>query len=153
MNIQEILEQFMPKPIPGYVYAVQFDDGAVKIGSTKNTAERFYTLQYYYRNKRTKIERVYVSDFVEDSRGCERKAQQGLKPIEKKEVYGISFGEAVRRVKKATNTKEDFITCSREETENVFPCLIPTEEGLERLLNKIIYLAKTAQENAVVKGL
>lgn len=151
--LEMFFKEIMPKPIPGYVYAVQFDDGKIKIGSTKNASERFYTLQYYYREKKTKIIRTYISDFVEDSRGCERKAQAGLKPVEKKEVYVISWGDAVRRVKKATNTKKDFITLTREETEKEFPFLIRNEERYFDVLQKIIMLKQKAQENAVVKVL
>lgn len=111
------------KKVPGYVYAVQFEDGAVKIGSTKNATERFYTLQNYYRGKRSLIVNIYISEFSDDAREDEHKAQSGLKAIEKKEVYNISFGDAVRRIKKATNTKTHFATIGREETIREFPCL------------------------------
>ena len=138
----EIIGAFMPKPIPGYVYVVEFEDGKVKIGSTKNASERFYTLQNYYRGKKSKIVKTYISDFCIDAVEAERKAQRGLKPIEKKEVYCVSFMNAVRRVKKATGTKEHFITSSREETEKEFPFLIPTQERYYKVLEALTASAK-----------
>lgn len=141
----------LSKPIRGYVYAVQFSDGRVKIGSTQNAAERFYRLQFYYRDKPTRIERIYISDEVDDSRECEWKSQYGLKAVEKREVYQISFGEAVRRIKRATKTREPFITNCREETEREFPCLVPTQEKYYSTLEDIIKLAgiKSADENGL----
>ena len=121
-DVMHMLSAFFKK-VPGYVYAVQFEDGAVKIGSTKNATERFYTLQNYYRGKRSLIVNTYISEFSDDAREDEHRAQSGLKAIEKKEVYNISFGDAVRRIKKATNTKTHFATIGREETISVFPCL------------------------------
>lgn len=142
MNFRDLAVLFYPKPIPGYVYAVQFDDGRVKIGSTSNATERFYRLQFYYRDKKTRIDRVYISDHVEDSRECERQAQKGLKPVEKKEVYRISFGEAIRRIKRATKTEDGFITNGRAETEREFPCLVPTQEKYYAAVEKIFSLAQ-----------
>ena len=131
-------------PVPGYVYAVQFDDGLVKIGSTSYPAERFHRLQFYYRNKKTRIDRVYISDKVEDSRRCERLAQDGLRAVEKKEIYNISFDDAVNRVKSATNTKDDFITHSREETEREFPDLKLTQIKYYQAMERIIKICQEA---------
>ena len=43
------------QPITGYIYAVQFEDGAVKIGYSRVPANRFDALQYGYRQEGRRI--------------------------------------------------------------------------------------------------
>lgn len=106
------------QPIRGYVYAVEYEDGIVKIGSTQNADKRFYSLQNAYRRSNAVITKVYVSAVVPDCRGAERGAMNGLVPCEKRkrEVFDIPFPEAVERIQaQIKTTRHEVFCCTRKE--------------------------------------
>lgn len=143
----------LTKKVPGYVYAVLYEDGLVKIGSTSKPAQRFYTLQNSYREKPMRIDRVFVSGVCNDSRGAERRAQNGLKPVYNRETYKISFGSAVHRVIKATGTQGYTLTNSREETVERYKNLNMGFEGVERAMRKLLEMLPKQAQTADTNGL
>jgi len=84
---------------PGRVYAVQFEDGLVKIGWTANPDQRFDKLECDYRGRYCRIVREYIGPIVQKARLAEALVLLGLKPIEKKELFEIPFHVAVDRIK------------------------------------------------------
>jgi len=84
-------------PCAGYVYAVEYDDGIVKIGHTRRPEQRLNEL-YRYRRKSHKITRVYITISVFGASACEYRANRGLKPCFGKEFFDVPFDDAVSRI-------------------------------------------------------
>lgn len=82
----------------GHVYAVEFDDGIVKIGSTMDANMRFWQLER--REPKKRIVRACVSEKTELYRVVERLAQDGLTSVWKKEYYSIPYQDAEERIAK-----------------------------------------------------
>ena len=119
-------------PVRGRCYAVEFEDGAVKIGSTQNATMRFRQLQDKYRGRRSEIIRIYIGEETDDVRYAESMAHYGLRPSEKREIFPITFGEAVRRIRRAVPDKEPLVINGREEVLREFPDLEEPEQRLRR---------------------
>lgn len=118
-----LLRHFYSDPKPGYLYAVEYDDGAVKIGYTRNASKRFYHLQKKYRGYESLIVKTCIGGKINDCRQAEHEATFGLKPIEKREIFPIEFEYAVQRIQAITPNEEMFLTCCRQETVFEFPFL------------------------------
>ena len=112
-----------PEPITGRLYAVQYQDGTVKMGYTRNASERLYCLQHQYRGRPSRIDRVYIGELTQDSAQAERDAVRGLSSIERREIYKVSFGQAIRRIKKVVPDKSPYVLHCREEVLEAFPFL------------------------------
>lgn len=129
---------FLPKPIMGCVYAVEFEDGAVKIGSSSNCAQRFYSLQNGYRKRPSSIVNVFISEITDDCRTAEHNATAGLKPCEKKEIFPITFDDAVERIESIIPSVERIDIRGRQNVVKEFPCLERPLEGMERVFRGLL---------------
>lgn len=112
-----------PEPIEGRLYAVQFQDGAVKIGYTTNMAQRLNCLQARYRGAPSRIDRVYIGELTADAAQAEYMATFDLARIERREIYKVSFAQAVRKIKKVVPDKTPMVLYSRDEVLHEFPFL------------------------------
>ena len=111
------------KPIVGRLYCVEYQDGAVKIGCSTQVAERLYALQGWYRGRPSRIDRVYVGEITPDMAWAEQAATFDLPRRTWKEIYDVSFSQAVRRIKKAVPDRHPFVLYNREEVIHEFPFL------------------------------
>ena len=109
----------------GHIYAVEYDDGIVKIGRTESPKKRMYSLTQY-RGPHS-IKKVYISGIIPHSRVAERLAMRGLKPCERAECFDISFNEAVERVKAVAGCKVYFEARDFEGVSSMFPNAVRAE--------------------------
>lgn len=107
MLTAELDHEWYHKGIDGYLYAVQYEDGLVKMGYTSNPSQRFEHLEQYYRGRPMRIIREYVSDMVYKCRLQEARAMMGLMPVYRKELFDIPFWEAVKRIVITVACSED----------------------------------------------
>ena len=85
----------------GCVYAVEYEDGIVKIGCTANVPRRMYELRHVARGVEHIISKVYVSKCVSNVRKYERDVLHGFAPVltGRKEFFRIPFESAVNKIK------------------------------------------------------
>ena len=122
--IENVMNEFLFRnEISGRLYAVQFSDGAVKIGFTRNASQRFDQLQSRYRGYISPIVRAYIGSTTEHCRYDEWRSTRGLIPSEKREIFPITFGEAVRRIKRIVPDREPFVVNGRDDVLRQFPFL------------------------------
>ena len=98
MRTADLDSDWYHKRIGGYIYAVEYADGLVKIGYSSNPCSRFDYLERYYRGRPMRIIREYVSDYVNKCRLYEARVMLGLEPCDKKELFCIPFYAAVKRI-------------------------------------------------------
>lgn len=127
MNIIEVFNSFeiSRDKSTGHIYAVEYDDGIVKIGRTESPKKRMYSLTHY-RGPHS-IKKVYISGIIPHSRISERLAMRGLKPCERAECFDISFDEAVERVKTVAGCEVYFEARDFEGVSSMFPYAVRAE--------------------------
>lgn len=90
-------EYFLKNDGAGFIYAVQYEDGIVKIGCTADFDKRINQLAKIYRGKFVQITKIHVSGLVEHKKDKEQTVLRRFKPCLKnhKECFDISFEDAV----------------------------------------------------------
>lgn len=116
----------------GVVYAVEYEDGIVKIGFTRDIRMRLYQLRRVYRGGEHVINKIYVSKCVENVRMKERDVLSGFIPalVGKNECFKIPFEVAVDKIK----------TICGEEYEVYASCIedIMNDNYLDTAVNPVI---------------
>lgn len=125
----------------GHIYAVEYDDGIVKIGKTASPRKRMYSLTTF-RGTYHKIIRVYISGKVQHSRYCEKKAMAGLVPCYGRECFSIPFKCAINRVRAVAGTDVYFCAEGFDKIRGEFPNIERPEDGLERIFTELLELTK-----------
>lgn len=132
----------------GVIYAVEYEDGIVKIGFTTNIQRRLYQLRTVYRGKEYTINKICVSECVANVRKKERDVLNGFTPIPggKKECFIIPFEIAVDKIKTVCGRNlqiyadglDDIISNHHELCYNAInPCV-----AFEYYMNKVINEAR-----------
>lgn len=101
----------------GVVYVVEYADGIVKIGRTRDIPKRLYQLRKVYRGKETIINKIYVSRCVSNVRKKERDVLNGFTPAlaGKTECFKIPFEVAVDKIKQICGEEyEAYANCIEE---------------------------------------
>ena len=125
----------------GHLYAIEYDDGIVKIGRTQSPERRMYTLTKY-RGKYHKIIKVYISGIVQHSYYAEKKAMAGLEPVYGRECFNIPFSCAVKRVWAVTGGEPWFVANDWQSARKRFPNIERPQEALERLFDEFLSVLK-----------
>ena len=136
-------------PRGGRCYAVEYEDGAVKVGSSKNVPKRLEQLQKLYRRNYSEIVRVYIGDWRDNITDAEGIIHNKIRchvaaPCEKKEIYQISFDEAVRTIREVVPDEEPIICNGREDVLEQFPNLEDPYAKMDRLVDEFVQMVRAA---------
>lgn len=128
----------------GHIYAVEFDDGIVKIGRTQSPEKRMYSLTQF-RGKRS-LKKVYISGMIPHSYIAERLAMRGLTPCDGRECFKIPFEQAVERVKSVAGEAVFVEAYGFENISKIFKGAVRPEIILENHFERLFELMKKAME-------
>lgn len=109
----------------GVIYAVEYEDGIVKIGFTGNIQQRLYQLRRVYRGGEYAIKKIYVSGCVANVRKKEQDVLTGFAPalVGKRECFKIPFEVAVDKIKAICGEKyEIYASCIEDIMNDIFLC-------------------------------
>lgn len=137
-------------PTGGYIYAILYDDGIVKIGRTKNPQNRLYAL-CRHREEWHRIDKCYFSICVNDPVDLEyviiKKLEQKYSPCYGNECFNMPFDEAIDSITQLIRDCWFYGDCF-ESIKKKFPNIpyhAPQPE--DEILRNLFALFQFAQEN------
>ena len=130
----------------GVIYAVEYEDGIVKIGCTRNIPMRLYQLRKVYRGKEHIINKIYVTECVTNARSKEKSVMEGFTPaIEgKRECFKIPFEIAVDKIKTICGEEyQIYANCIEDIIKNIdLLSAVNPAIAIEYHMNKVFRLAR-----------
>ena len=121
----------------GHIYAVEFDDGIVKIGRTQSPKKRMYSLTQF-RGKHS-LKKVYISGVIPHSYIAERLAMRGLTPCDGRECFKVPFEQAVERVKSVAGEVVFVEAYGFENISKIFKGAVRPEPLIEIYVERLLF--------------
>ena len=147
MDVCRINELCEDERSSGVIYAVEYEDGIVKIGYTRNILRRLYQLRRVYRGKEYIINKIYVTECVTNARCKERSVMEGFTPVlnGKNECFKIPFEIAVDKIKTICGGKyQVYANCIEDIMDDSYLCNYAVNPmiAIEYHMNKVFKAAR-----------